>query len=67
MWWKRRKHGRRLAPPPLPGRAPVWLLFLLAALGLLLPMVGATLLALLAAAAAHRATRLLITKRKEST
>jgi uncharacterized iron-regulated membrane protein len=67
MWWKRRKHGRRLAPPPPAGRAPVWLLLVLAGLGVVLPMVGATLLFLLAAAAVRRAAISLSTKRKEPT
>ena len=67
MWWKRRKHGRRLAPPPPARRAPVWLLVLLAGLGVVLPMVGATLLFLLAAAAVQRATISVMTKRKDPT
>jgi uncharacterized iron-regulated membrane protein len=67
MWWKRRRDGRRLPPSPPAGRAPLWLLLLLCALGLALPMVGATLLVLLATAATQWLMRYLMTRRKELT
>jgi uncharacterized iron-regulated membrane protein len=56
MWWKRRPRGELGAPPPA-RRAPWPLLALLAAVGWLLPLVGWTLIAVIAIELALRLAR----------
>lgn len=51
MWWKRRPSGAlRLAAPPLPANLPLWkgAVFIMLLLSLAFPLVGLTLLAVLA-------------------
>lgn len=48
MWWRRRPRGGVGAPPPVAGfRPPAWLIGLIVALGVLLPLYGLSLIAVL--------------------
>jgi uncharacterized iron-regulated membrane protein len=46
MWWRRRPQGRRGAPPPITGAQSAPLMVLLTTAGILMPLFGASLLAL---------------------
>ena len=48
MWWKRRPQGRLAAPPPVPGARLHIALGLIALAGVMLPLFGASLIAVFA-------------------